>query len=418
MKKYPHLLFFFIGVNTVRDVAILEYCSRKFYQFAISKRRIDRNENPNGAEIEIVLKKRTESLSADILHKELSLSIPLVLRISESLTVNGLRKLLMFRFSRFLREWNHYDRYFSETSNKSRYLPCHNNQKTDYTKPFVNVEPKINPKSDMSLLYCPDNLVTTKNIDIFSRIPLTYERKSIYSYSKNSLNQRLGAIPNLDDNSVNSLILINREEEKLVLETVGRHGKVYVHWPRNTFNIFFDEKEFDKVVDIQPKKYVTISNTISVEDCISKFCQMEQLEETEMWYCNRCKEHVRAWKQYHLYRTPPILIIHLKRFQFSPFSHKRDKIDSFIDFPLKGLDLRKEVIFWESGEEPIYDCYAISNHYGGLGGGHYTAYAQSDGGNWCYFDDSKVITCVNENEVVSSAAYVLYYRRKDIEFGD
>jgi ubiquitin C-terminal hydrolase len=26
---------------------------------------------------------------------------------------------------------------------------------------------------------------------------------------------------------------------------------------------------------------------------------------------------------------------------------------------------------------PIYDLYAISNHYGGLGGGHYTAYAKN-----------------------------------------
>jgi ubiquitin C-terminal hydrolase len=25
---------------------------------------------------------------------------------------------------------------------------------------------------------------------------------------------------------------------------------------------------------------------------------------------------------------------------------------------------------------PLYDLFAVSNHFGGLGGGHYTAYAQ------------------------------------------
>lgn len=137
-----------------------------------------------------------------------------------------------------------------------------------------------------------------------------------------------------------------------------------------------------------------------------------------MWYCNQCKGHVRAWKQFHLYRTPPVLIVHLKRFHFSSLSHRRDKIDTLIDFPLKGLDLTREVMYWEDGEEPIYDCYAVSNHFGGLGGGHYTAYAQNDDGEWCYFDDSRVTTAVDAKEVVSASAYVLYYRRRDIDFED
>lgn len=31
--------------------------------------------------------------------------------------------------------------------------------------------------------------------------------------------------------------------------------------------------------------------------------------------------------------------------------------------------------------KPEYELYAISNHYGGLGGGHYTAYAKN-GDRW------------------------------------
>jgi ubiquitin carboxyl-terminal hydrolase 4/11/15 len=135
-----------------------------------------------------------------------------------------------------------------------------------------------------------------------------------------------------------------------------------------------------------------------------------------MWYCNKCKEHVRAWKQFHLYRTPPILIVHLKRFHYSASTHRRDKIDALIDFPLANLDLTSEVMHWSDSEKPIYDCYAVSNHYGGLGGGHYTAYALSDDGKWCHYDDSRVSTDIDPKEVVSNAAYVLYYKRRDLVF--
>jgi len=69
-------------------------------------------------------------------------------------------------------------------------------------------------------------------------------------------------------------------------------------------------------------------------------------------------------------------------------------------------------------QPPIYDCYAVSNHFGGLGGGHYTAYAKGDDGSWCNFDDSRVTTGVDESEVVSTSAYCLYYKRKDVVFNE
>jgi ubiquitin carboxyl-terminal hydrolase 4/11/15 len=87
---------------------------------------------------------------------------------------------------------------------------------------------------------------------------------------------------------------------------------------------------------------------------------------------------VRAWKQFHLYCAPPILSVHLKLFHYSATTHRSDKITALIDIPLEGLDLREMVSHYVEGEEPIYDLYAVSNHYGGLGGGHYTAYTLSD----------------------------------------
>lgn len=88
-----------------------------------------------------------------------------------------------------------------------------------------------------------------------------------------------------------------------------------------------------------------------------------------------------------------------------------------MDFPLNGLDLRGTVSHHDPRRPPVYDCYAVSNHYGNLGGGHYTAYAKNNG-QWCYFDDSRVSEVRDESEVVSAAAYVLYYRRRDLSDWD
>lgn len=43
-------------------------------------------------------------------------------------------------------------------------------------------------------------------------------------------------------------------------------------------------------------------------------------------------------------------------------------------------------------------------------------YALSDNGKWGHYDDSRVSTDIDPKEVVSNAAYVLYYKRRDVEF--
>jgi ubiquitin carboxyl-terminal hydrolase 4/11/15 len=62
----------------------------------------------------------------------------------------------------------------------------------------------------------------------------------------------------------------------------------------------------------------------------------------------------------------------------------------------------------------LYDLYAVSNHYGSLAFGHYTAYCKNhETGVWYDFNDSSVSQLDSPNEAVTSAAYVLYYIKKD-----
>ncbi|KAI4205787.1 MAG: hypothetical protein LQ348_001138 [Seirophora lacunosa] len=152
-------------------------------------------------------------------------------------------------------------------------------------------------------------------------------------------------------------------------------------------------------------------NGVTLNDCLDEFGRAEILSENDAWYCPRCKEHRRASKTFELWTAPDILVIHLKR--FSSQGRLRDKLDVRVEFPVEGLDLSKRVASQEEGRSPIYDLYAVDNHYGGLGGGHYTAFAKNFyDGVWYEYNDSQVSRKQNPQAVVSSAAYLLFYRRR------
>lgn len=136
-------------------------------------------------------------------------------------------------------------------------------------------------------------------------------------------------------------------------------------------------------------------NGITLDDCLDEFEKEEILSEQDTWYCPRCKEHRRASKKFELWKSPDILVVHLKRFSSSGF--RRDKLDVLVDFPVEGLDLTQRIIDKEDGKQGIYDLIGVDNHYGGLGGGHYTAFAKSFmDGDWYEYNGMSVVLMVYE----------------------
>jgi len=150
-----------------------------------------------------------------------------------------------------------------------------------------------------------------------------------------------------------------------------------------------------------------------LDKCLELFIAMEVLGPDDLWYCNRCKQHRQATKKFDLWSLPPVLVVHLKRFNYKS-KYYREKLETLVSCPVKGLDLSNHLLGpYEADKPPVYDLYAVSNHYGSMGGGHYTAYALNKFTNkWYKFDDSYV-TEIEENQVVTSSAYVLFYRRRD-----
>ena len=58
-----------------------------------------------------------------------------------------------------------------------------------------------------------------------------------------------------------------------------------------------------------------------------------------------------------------------------------------------------------------YNLYAVSNHIGGINGGHYYSFVKSLTDNkWYCLDDESVTLIENENQVISQNAYILFYK--------
>ncbi|RMZ75490.1 hypothetical protein DV737_g5280, partial [Chaetothyriales sp. CBS 132003] len=164
--------------------------------------------------------------------------------------------------------------------------------------------------------------------------------------------------------------------------------------------------------ELQAKRQLRASrrkNGISLQDCLDESRKPEILSEQNAWYCPRCKTHRRAEKTFELWKCPDILIMHLKR--FSSNRNFRDKLDVRVDYPIQGLDMSPMIQDVEDGKSMVYDLIAVDNHYGGLGGGHYTAFARHPTTNqWYEYNDASV-SKRNPDAVVTSAAYLLFYRR-------
>ncbi|XP_024067125.1 ubiquitin carboxyl-terminal hydrolase 4 [Terrapene carolina triunguis] len=179
----------------------------------------------------------------------------------------------------------------------------------------------------------------------------------------------------------------------------------------DTRKLLFDEQEsqaFEKdesMLQSQKKK-----TTVALKDCIELFTTMETLGEHDPWYCPNCKKHQQATKKFDLWSLPRILVVHLKRFSYNRYW--RDKLDTVVEFPIRDLSM-SEFVCDPIADPYVYDLIAVSNHYGAMGVGHYTAYAKNKvNGKWYYFDDSSV-SVASEDQIVTKAAYVLFYQRRD-----
>uniref|UniRef100_A0A8C1XFN0 Ubiquitin carboxyl-terminal hydrolase 15 n=1 Tax=Cyprinus carpio TaxID=7962 RepID=A0A8C1XFN0_CYPCA len=228
---------------------------------------------------------------------------------------------------------------------------------------------------------------------------LTAQKKRLFTFQFNNMGKS-------DANFLKGEIRFDEDHMRL-----SDRCYLSLDWEPEMKRRYFKEavaEDFDKheSMEYKPQK----KSFFKLKDCIELFTTKEKLGADDPWYCPHCKQHQQATKKLDLWSVPPVLVVHLKRFSYSRYM--RDKLDSLVDFPLRDLDMSEFLINPNAG--PCrYDLIAVSNHYGGMGGGHYTAFAKNkEDQKWYSFDDSSVSPS-SEEQIVSKAAYVLFYQRQD-----
>nr|XP_039336399.1 ubiquitin carboxyl-terminal hydrolase 16 isoform X3 [Saimiri boliviensis boliviensis] len=190
----------------------------------------------------------------------------------------------------------------------------------------------------------------------------------------------------------------------------------------------------------------------SIQHCLYQFTRNEKLRDANKLLCEVCtrrqcsgpkanikgeRKHVytNAKKQMLISLAPPVLTLHLKRFQQAGFNLR--KVNKHIKFP-EILDLApfctlkcKNVA--EENTRVLYSLYGVVEHSGTMRSGHYTAYAKArtanrhlsnlvlhgdipqdfemeSKGQWFHISDTHV-QAVPTSKVLNSQAYLLFYER-------
>ncbi|KAM9020909.1 ubiquitin carboxyl-terminal hydrolase 16 isoform 4-T8 [Ara ararauna] len=189
----------------------------------------------------------------------------------------------------------------------------------------------------------------------------------------------------------------------------------------------------------------------SIHHCLYQFTRNEKLTETNKLLCDVCTQryygpkknvksekyiYTNAKKQMLISLAPPVLTLHLKRFQQAGFNLR--KVNRHIKFP-EVIDLApfctakcKNVA--EGNTKVLYSLYGVVEHSGTMRSGHYTAYAKMRSmnnhlsdlvlrgqapqaletepvkGQWFHISDTHV-QAVSASKVLSSQAYLLFYER-------
>jgi len=198
--------------------------------------------------------------------------------------------------------------------------------------------------------------------------------------------------------------IINQDDQLLSIKTSYQLITLIIEWTKKC-----DFK--DPIIQYHESWQPVKSDSITLDDCFKSFLETEQLSSNDEWYCPKCKTFQQAMKKFDLWNIPQVLVVHLKRFSYTKWS--REKLSTLVEFPIEGLNLSRFVL--QQLEKPlIYDLFAVSNHSGGLTGGHYTAYAKNRyDQQWYLFNDSSSSHVQNVNQIITSGAYLLLYKKRN-----
>lgn len=150
------------------------------------------------------------------------------------------------------------------------------------------------------------------------------------------------------------------------------------------------------------------STNLTIYDCLDHYFGKEYLTDDAGWKCDKCTNKMGNYKEYRLLNTPNVLIIVLKRYSY--VSGKWQKNSAIIQFPII-----LNISSYKLGSDKNncnYRLFAVANHVGNMGSGHYYAYCcdlEDPLKSWFEFNDERVAK-ISEESIYTANSYMLFYQ--------
>lgn len=162
---------------------------------------------------------------------------------------------------------------------------------------------------------------------------------------------------------------------------------------------------FDPFMDISLELTKDIGN---IKDIMREFIKPELIKEN--YRCYNCKTNTEAMKDISIFKSPEIITLHLKRFEFSNMN--THKLTKFISYPNK-FNFRPYMIKEQSKRPLWYNLKSVIVHSGNsVETGHYFCYIKDEKNNWYRMNDEEVER-VTLHEVLNQEAYILMYENEE-----
>ena len=387
--KLDKLIYIKVSDSKLKNIMDLneEKGNKAEYIFAFD----DLRKNENTKIIPLYMYK-SESISA----------FPRILFLEENATFAELKKQIYYYARNFITSpYTKNEEEKDSLDNKLQHLKNNNELKTEEREKYINdsielidkefnkifVEDKDKEELNEYFNDFPYKITLTKTFEDTNHITLFEGKNNLESLKELNITT--------DEDSIKSLL----ENKDYCINIILKHKSKY-SIPKINLN---------SCVSFQGKDVGARVKEINLDDLLDYFCSDEHLEKGNEWKCGNCHKKVNITKKFSIFYVPKLLIICLKRFAKSGYGYNKD--DTHINFPIENLDMGK-YICGPDKDHSKYDLFAVSQHYGGCGGGHYTAVCKNIDGNWYSYNDSSV-SSTSASSAITSAAYVLFYRRKN-----
>ena len=213
------------------------------------------------------------------------------------------------------------------------------------------------------------------------------------------------------------------DRDKIALLCFEKIKQMYSKDYSEIWNIFYGIQvsqlvsvETNKNMSMTPEPVFIINLPIpqnnkspSLLDCFDLYVEGEILDGDNSVLNESTGKKESARKNLTFWSLPTILVIDIKRYNFS---NRKNQI--LVDFPLTDLNLSKYVIGYNK-ETYIYDLYGVCNHGGSVLGGHYTSYVKNANDKWYHYNDTSVTEQTLTQQIITPKAYCFFYRKRAIK---